>query len=334
MAPAHADTAAKVPSNSAYFNASGIDKPDASPAQPPNVTSNEADGVGPGHLAVAAKAGTEDKVSFLYYDLFDLAPGTVIDKAVVSLVLLPTTKDDVSLEPAPEKVVACMAGDEGFSGDDGVGLVKAPKRLCDKFKVVGTASADKKSYDFDVTALANTWMTGVNEGVAFTRADAAPGSNFQVVFDKAETATLALSYTAPAVTTPPVTTVPDDTGLGTVGTPEINGGFAPTPQTDFPSVTGDVPTVTAPNPTVNQPPVAAPEQPATTNAAAVTPSMRPTTGFWLVGGFALLALALLSLVCGDTRVPAVQHSRSRLTQALATRQGSPSARVGFRALPS
>jgi hypothetical protein len=333
LAPAHADTASKLPSNSAYFNATGVDKPDPSPAAPPNLTSDHADGVAAGHLAVAAKGGTEDKVSFLYYDLFDIPAGSVIDKAVVQLLTVPLSPDDISFQAAPEKVQACQAGDQGFSGDDGTGLAKnAPSRLCDKFKTVGKASADGKAYEFDITALANSWLTDANEGVAFTAAATATDSNFQVVFDKAATATLLVTYTLPVDTTPPVT--PPDITPGIVVTPpDLGTGFTPTPGSGYTPGVPDVSTPAVPNPTVNQPPVAAPQQPATRSVAAVSASMRPTNGFWLAGFALLVGLALLSLVFGDTRVPAVQRSRSRLTQALSSRQGVAGARAGFRTLP-
>ena len=63
-------------------------------------------------------------------------------------------------------------------------------------------------------------------------------------------------------------------------------------------------------------------------------STRPTTGFWLVGLGLALALALLSLIFGDSRVPSVTSSKSRLTQALSSRQGLTTAKAGFRSLPA
>jgi hypothetical protein len=316
---AHADTASKVPSNSAYFSATGIDKPEASPAEPPNVTSVYADGVGPGHLAVAAKGGTEDKVSFLYYEMLDLEPGTTIDKAVVRLELVPTSKDDISFQASPDKVVACQAGDEGFSGDDGKAIAtSSPSRLCDKFSAKGVLSKDSLAYEFDITGLASTWIEGANEGVAFTVADAAQSSNFQVVFGSAETAKLSLTYTPPAPTTPPVVAPPvvmppaggtlPDLGTGVVP----GSGFVPAPDLG----------TQVPTPTVNEAPLPQTDlaQAPTRNVAAVTMSMRPTTGFWLAGLGLAGVLALLSLILGDSSVPAAARSRSRLSLALASPQ--------------
>lgn len=317
VSPAHAASTDIGASNSGYFYAAGVDKPDASPAKPPNL-GDDTDGVDPGHIAVASKGGSEDKVSFLYFDVFTLPPGAVIDKAVVSLTLVPNSPPkDISYQAAPANVVACMAGDQGFSGDEGVGIANAPSRLCDKFKAVATASADAKAYLFDITALASGWLTGANDGVAFTRAVNAPSSNFQVVFDGVATAKLAVSYTVPVETTVPTTTPPVDVPTGGVVAPPTDlggGGFAPPPATTF-----DPGTVIAPPTTEVMPPVT---QPAATNVrpvAALSTSMRPTNAFWLGGLALVIALGLISLVCGDPRVSANQQRSSRLTKALSAR---------------
>jgi hypothetical protein len=312
---ARAESVALVPSNSAYFYANGVDKPDQSPAQPPNVT-GDADGVSAGNLAVASKGGDEDKVSFLYFDLFSLPEGATVDNAVVTMKLVPLSPTDMSAQAAPEKVVACKASDKGFSGDDGAGLAKnAPDRLCKDFSAPGTAAPGGSAYQWNITGLVSTWMSGINDGLAFTRADTSPNGNFQVVFDKAATATLTLEYTLPTTTEPPVTTPP-------VVTPPIVPAPGPAvvvpPSGTVPPPDSTVPAV-VPNPSVNEPAapvVQTPTQPVTRNVAAVSTSLRPTTGFWLAAAGLAAGLVLLSLVLGDSRVPAAAQSRSRLSQAL------------------
>ncbi|MCW2599528.1 MAG: hypothetical protein JWM02_1357 [Frankiales bacterium] len=318
---AQAESGSLTPANSAYFYAQGLDKPDQSPAAPPNLT-GDADGVAAGHLAVAAKAGQEDKVSFLYFDLFSLPTGARVDKAVVTMRLVPLGPEDVSAQAAPDKVAACKAGDKGFSGDDGAGLAQnAPDRLCKAFSAKGSATADGLAYQWDITGLASTWVTGANDGVAFTRADESPNSSFQVVFDQASTATLTVAYTVtrqPQATTPAVTSPPLGTGVvpGTGGglAPALDTGLAPAPDAGQPVV---------PNPTVNQVPrpgVASRALPSIRKVAAVSTSLRPTAGFWLAAFAVAAALGLLSLVLGDSRVPAAAASNSRLSQALAAQQ--------------
>ncbi|HUR04128.1 MAG TPA: hypothetical protein VM347_16405, partial [Nonomuraea sp.] len=253
---AYADTAVINASNSGYFFQLGVDKPDASPAAPPNV-GNDIDGVSTGHLAVAALLGQENKVSFLYFDVFDVPLDAAVEKAVLRVPLVPMDPpNDLVFQAAPENVAACMAGDEGFTGDDAVGLAKAPARLCDKFKAVGKASADGKAYEFDITGLATGWLTGANDGVALTVADSAPSSNFQVVFDEATAATMTVTYTAPDSVDgqePPVT-LPDGSGgtpNGGTGTPPDLGtgvtspGFGTDPGVTVPPASGGtVPPVT------------------------------------------------------------------------------------------
>lgn len=312
VGPALADTAALTPSNSAYFFALGIDKPDVSPAAPPNVTTIAADGVSTGNLAVAAQGGTEDKVSFLYFDVFNLPPGATIDKAVVSMKLVPLSPEDVSYNETPESVQACMAGDSGFAGDDGVGLANAPERKCTQFSAKGTAGA-AGTYQWDVTSLAQTWLTGENDGLAFTRADESPGSNFQVVFGPAGTARLDLTYTpaAPVVEPGPVV-APPPVDPGSVVAPPVTG-FEPSEPVDLGGVTDPG---TVPAPTVTQPPALAGPQVAA-KPVALSTSLRPANAFWIAGLGLVVALVLVSLVLGDVSSSPAARRRSRLALALA-----------------
>ncbi len=338
---AQADSVVLIPTNSAYFYAQGVDKPDESPQPPPNVGAM-ADGVSPGNLAVASKGGSEDKVSFLYFDVFDIDPTAVVSSALLTLTTVNSPPNDISFQASADKVVACKAGDQGFNADDGAGLAKnAPDRLCDAFSAPAKASADGKAYQFDITALANTWLTEANEGVALTTSVSAKASNFQVVFDKAPTATLSLTYAVPGVVAPEV---PVDQGSTPVVAPApptdtfqpSQGGFAPAPTTDFgaPSVTEPfVPA--APNPAPQQAPSVEQPQaaPAFTPVSIQDASMRPGTSFWLVGLLGAGALALLSLIMGDPAVPSATASRSRLTKALSSRQTTSAMSAGFRARP-
>jgi hypothetical protein len=317
-----ADTAALTPSNSAYFFSAGIDKPDASPAEPPNVTGTYADGVSAGNLAVAAQGGSEDKVSFLYFDVFNLPVGATIDKAVVTMTLVPSAPpNDIAYNEAPELVQACKAGDGGYSGDDGDGLALAPARLCQDFAATGKAGA-AGAYQWDVTGLAQSWLTGANDGIAFTTASADPGTNFQVVFGPASSAKLDVTYT-PAVVVDPVTQPPVALP-GPALPPAPSGGFAPAPSVDLGAFGPGVGTV--PDPTVNPVPQPATNQPAVTalKPVALSTSLRPASTFWLAGLGLVAALVLVSLVLGDVSSPTASRRRSRLSIALADPQRLPS----------
>jgi hypothetical protein len=320
VTPASAAESTTLPASAqGYFNASAVDKPEPAPAAPPNVVT-AADGVEEGNLAVAAKGGSEDKVSALLFDLSTLEPGTLVTKAVLTLPLAEGGQN-VNASAAPEKVRACGAGDSGFGGEDGTAIALAPERLCAAFAAPAKASADAKSYVFDITKLAATWVDGNNDGLTLTAADGAATTNFQVVFQPGDKAKLALEYTAPAASAPPITTptapVTPDLGTG------FSGGVAPAPPVDggFGSVAAP-PVVEAPAPA----PGVAPAAPVVAQpVAAVQPfalatSARPTNQFWLGALVLAAALVLLSLIMGDTRVAQASKRPSRLSRALAERQ--------------
>lgn len=302
-----------------YFNASAVDKPDPLPAAPPNVAT-QVDGVEPGNLAVAAKGGSEDKVSAILFDLSALEPGSLVTKAVLTLPLAEGGQN-LNLSAAPEKVRACAAGDTGFGGEDGSAIALAPKRLCKVFAAPGKFSPDKKSYVFDITKLAATWVDGPNDGLTLTAAEGADSTNFQVVFQPAtKVAKLAVEYTPAAGTIAPPPTV----GTGTTTSPDLSGisaGVAPLPPStgSFGSVSPpSLPVVPAPAPGLA--PVAAPAAAPATVPMALSTSARPTGQFWLAGLLLAAALLLLSLIMGDTSVAAAAKRPSRLSRALADRQ--------------
>ncbi len=324
VAPAFADTAAYPASSQGYFNASGIVTPNGVPQPIPNAPA-AADGVAVGNLAVAAKAGGEDKVSALLYDLSAIDPASIVTKAILTVPLATGDGNVTSPNAAPAKVVACMAGETGFGGEDGSGIAVAPERLCDAFEVVAKASADGKAYEFDITTLAAGWVAAANDGVMLTSLKTARSEPFQVVFATGSKTSLAVVYTAPpaeTVVAPPVdapvdTAPPVDFGGsgfsgGTAPQPNFDGGFVPAPQVPAP----------APAPQAGVAPQAAPAAVSTVASSTPVESLRPDTSFWLaLLGFAAL-LALLSLIMGDSTLPSVRGRQSRLSTALAARQSA------------
>ena len=337
---ASAATSSEPAATGAYFYSEGIDKPEQSPAAPPNITGDRTDMVAAEHLAVAVRVPNRvDKMSFLSFDLTSVPFDATITSAVISVPLAPDGDGNMSQSPAAAKVRACAAGDEGFNGEDGASFAQAPSVKCDAFMAPAKDSADKKSYTFDISALASTWLTDANNGLALTAADGATSSPFQVVFMPFAKATIAVTFTAPPTeidTTVVAPAIPDSTDVG-------GGGFASDPGTfDSGSVdSGSVDTAPAPefgvaeSPVVDtavpEPEVGAPAAaPVTAGAAPVAvnnvassrPSevLNPTTSAWL--GALLFAglLALLSLIMGDAKVPARTASQTRLSQALQERE--------------
>lgn len=322
VAPASAaETTTVLASTQGYFNASSVDKPDQSPQSIPNVS--PVDGVDKDHLAVAAKGGTEDKVSALLFDL-GLEPGSVVTKAMLTLTL-GEGNGNLQLSAAAAKVRACAAGDTGFGGEDAVAMSVAPARLCKAFAAPGKDSVDKKGYVFDITGLASTWVDGPNDGLMLTAAEGADSTNFQVVFKPGFShASLVVEYTPPVEeTVAPFVPAPIDTG-GTTSGGSFGGEFIPPPTDSFNS--GG--TLTAPEPAPAPAPVA-PEAAAPVAApAAVVPvsleTLRPTTAFWLAGLVFAGLLILLSLIMGDSSVATATTRPSRLTRALADRRSTSS----------
>lgn len=329
VSPASAETAAITPSVGAYFASTGIRKPDDFPAPVPVQPNDQgADGVGKGNLAVAARANQVDKVSFLLFDLLAIDSASTVSKAVLSVPTVPNSQSDISVNAAPTRVQACASGDEGFFGEDGAALADAPKIKCDVFTAPAKASADGKAYEFDITGLATTWLGPVNDGVALTVADGQAQQPFQIVFADMSKVTLAVTFTppvaAPTVPVPPVDTSGGVTG-GTGTTPDLGGfggGVAPAPPVSGGFGSAPAPTVgEVPTPAVGVAPAPAVAAPATTPVAAISPSMRPTGAFW-IGGFLLAAaLGLLSLIMGDSSVPAAGTGpQSKLARTLSARQ--------------
>ena len=337
-------------SSGGYFYAAGVPDTETNAGKPPNVTA-AADGVSPGNLGVAGRGGREEKVSFLGFDLGDLAEGTTVTKAILSVPLVkPDPPRDVFLNANVSQVRACAAGDQGFGGEDGESLTIAPDRLCDDFAAPATASADGSRYEFDITELAAEWVTGANDGVALTRSMEA--SNFQVVFRPAEDAVLTLETEVEEVVEEVTNTGADlgaidmptggastdsgsDAGFGGEGTTDLAGGFDSgsvdtgavlDPGTDLGVGIADAPAVDAPEEAVvdlveqEAPAVADDPQVAITTIAAGggEAPLNPTAAFWLTGLGLAGVLALLGLILGDPTVPSrtLAGSQSRLDRAL------------------
>lgn len=318
----------------AYFYRAGVTTqnqglPVEPPAAPPNVTGDRADGVAPGHLAVAAQGGQEDKVSFLSFALAEAPLDGTIDSALLNVPLVPNAPPaNIVYNAKPELVRVCMAGDSGFFGEDGQSILLAPERLCDKFaSEPGKLSADGKSYVFDITGLAATWLE-VNDGLALTLAEGAASTPFQVVFAPAEKATLAYSYTGTDEILESLPTTDSGTGFDSGNAPldtGFSGGGLPAVDSGFGSVESPVVDTALPEPQTMAAPAPAVAPTDVRNVAVITEApLTPSVSFW-AGLLALVGIAgLLSLILGDNRVaaPGAATSQSRLTQALQGRQSA------------
>jgi len=336
VTPAYAESSTVTPGSQGYFNAAGVDKPDAFPASLPNPI-NSVDGVDKDHLAVAARNGQEDKVSALMFDLSTLGFGSIVTKAELTLPLGVGTTN-LQSAGAPEKVRVCAAGETGFGGEDGAAIALAPERLCKVFaSPAGKFSADKKAYVYDITKLAAVWVDGANDGLTLTAAEGALTTPFQVVFQPGPKVSLAVEYTPGAPLPGELTAPPADSDSGVSSSPDL-GGFSggtdagPPSDSGFGAVAAPV-VPEAPAPVAGVAPQAA--APQTAPAAAAGPidleTLQPTTAFWLGGLLLAGLLALLSLIMGDSSTSSAATKRpSRLANALSDRQrGTSAARPSF-----
>lgn len=317
----------------AYFFRQGVTTqnqglPADPPAPVPNVTGDQADGVAKGNLAVAAQGGQEDKVSFLSFSLAEAPLDGTIESALLSVPLVPSNPPaNIAYNEAPELVRVCKAGDSGFYGEDGTSMLLAPERLCDEYSSEpGKLSQDGKSYVFDITGLAATWLEA-NDGLALTVAEGAESSPFQVVFAPATEAKLAYTYSGGVEEIIAVPEAPIDSGSADLGTgfsggelPPVDSGFVESPVVDT--------TLPEPAPAAAPAPAPAVAAPISNVSAMTEAPLTPSTSFW-IGLLALVGIgALLSLILGDNRVatPATAASQSRLSKALQGRQSSAVAR--------
>lgn len=335
--PAAAETSTETASNGAYFYAAGIDKPDQSPAAPPNLTGNVTDGVAEGHLAAAVRVpNREDKKSFLFFDLLEVGFEGTVQKAVVTVPLAENGNGNTQMSPAPEKVQACPADATGFAGEDGASFAGAPATQCDVFAVKATANEDGTAYLFDVTAMAASWVSEANNGMGIVPADlSAP---FQVVFKPFAEATIEVEYTPGADSL-----LSDDVEVETFGDDGFSSDLSSTDSSsgfdsgsfdsgsltaaeslgfgaaDLPAIDSELALDGGDDGAVPEPAIAGSAAP-TRAVAAFSESLSPTTG--LIAGGVLLALLLagLSLIMGDPQARvATAGAPSRLAQALQSR---------------
>lgn len=298
---AHADVKTEAAAASAYFSRSTPAKSEQMPFDPGSYYNQAGtDGVAPGNLAVAVTSPNQsDKESFLRFDLLSVPQGATITSAVVTVPLAepPQPGDEPnqtnhSVAADPAKVKACVAGHEGFAdGTDAAPYDEKPGNDCTKLNTVAQATADGKAYTFDVTPVANDWLTEINEGIALVPASlSAP---FQVVFAPGTAATIALTYTVSEVIVDPVP-VPQPF-------PPVVPG--PTPPTGPTTTTVIVQPAPQPVPQAAPKPVVVTRPVTRAAGTAFVESTSLTAGFWLGALVGAALLGAVSLILGDTRVP-------------------------------
>jgi hypothetical protein len=125
----------------------------------------QVDNVAAGDLAVAVSTPEgSDKESFFYFELATVEPDVSVTKATLTLPLSETAGSE-QIAPDPVKVTAAEPDDRGFGDVDAEDYAAKPAIPPDGLRAPAKASADSKSYEFDVTAFATKWVTGDNNGM-------------------------------------------------------------------------------------------------------------------------------------------------------------------------
>ena len=337
--PAQAETVAETAVTGAYYLSTnpGVfgdveGNPVGGQKAPDNAKS--ADGVAQDDLAVAvvtAGTGMPDKFSALQFAVLDLLPGSTVSKATL-VVPISTNPDSQSPVKDPSLIVACAVGNEGFGDSDGEPIGDAPTVACDQVSAEAKAIEGGNAFEFDVTALAQTWVDA-NNGVALYPSEAGFGRPFQTVFAPKGQARLTVAFTSAETEEPPL----DDGGLGdtafdaggstgldsgsydsgSVDSGGLDTGTSSLGSLDAPAVAADMPAVGSTAPVVAQPIV---------RTARFSSPMAFDGLTWvaLVAGAAVLALASLALGA-PTPVPAAARTSVRpggVASALARRRAT------------
>jgi hypothetical protein len=291
-------------------------------------TAPEPSGVPKGDLAVAYTGGTTSdstqpsKETYLAFDLSAIDPAS----SVTSFSFTLTLDGAAQLKTTPPALIACSPV-RTWSNGDGTSWFDKPTDDCST-AVAAPGKVDTKTgtYTFDIPSLAQSWLAGVNTGVAI-RQDPDPkkqSTPFQLNFQGPAKVTAKLGYVPPLTAAyqppPPPQPAPaagTGTSTGTLSDTGGSGGLAPAP-----AVAPATPATPAPAPQVAPQPQAAP-------VAHISPaSTAPSAAFWLLAVLLLSFLALVSLVVGDTEVaqaasrPGKRVRVSRLDHVLRSRRTS------------
>jgi hypothetical protein len=288
----------------------------------------EPSGVPSGDLSVAFTGGSildatqPSKETYLAFDLSGIDPAAT----VTSFTFTVTLDGPAQVKSTPPVLIACAPVREWNNGSATPWAQKPIDDCSTAIAATGKFDTKTSSYSFAIPSLAQSWLGGVNTGVAIRHDPVKQKAPFQLNFTGPATVKSSLAYAAPATTT----SLPSDT---TANTPPASstgsstgslGGTGSTPTLGTPGVTS--PTVASP---ASPPPQIAPQAQPVVAVPHIGPaSSMPSTGFWVLGAAVLGFLVLVSLVLGDTTVapaagPTGKPGRmSRLDQVLRARRTS------------
>ncbi|MFN2537840.1 MAG: hypothetical protein ABR549_06760 [Mycobacteriales bacterium] len=262
-----------------------------------------------GDLPVASTdgKGTPSKLSFV---AFSLPAGPVtVDDFTLKLTVDPAATNVTTDTP---KIAVALPTRTWLNGPGGEQDTSSAPSLHETTAVVGTPSADGKTFSFALPALAQEWLDDTNVGLAIVPA---PGytTPFQLSFLGGAKVAATIAVTPQTVIEPPSTApVPE-------AAPPPSLGGSPGGAVSPPVGNGSPPLVAGAQP---QPaPQLGPVAPVTSQRALPEVSSRPTAALAWTGVLLAALLLLISVVLGGEPVAAAQ-SRSRLQRVLRARSAA------------
>jgi hypothetical protein len=272
----------------------------------------EPSGVPKNDTSVAYTGGTTtdkdqpSKETYLAFDLTGVTAGASVTAFTFTIAL---DKKSPQLQTTAPALVACLPVRTWSNGLGQPWVAKPAEDCSTAIAADGKYDAKTRAYTFSVPSMAQVWISDSNTGVAIrhkTPAGTSSAAPFQLNFAAPTAITARLTYEPAFVPPPsdpttqqpnPTQQVPptDTSGSGT-GTSGSGLGAISGPS----DTTGSVPAATTP--TLAPSPELAPK-PVASGVHIAPAAAIPPVGFWLLGAAALAALALISLVLGDTSGP-------------------------------
>ena len=260
------------------------------------------------------------KETYLAFDLSAIDPASSITSFSFTL----TLDGAAQLKTTPPVLIACSPVRTWSNGEGTTWFDKPTDDCSTAIAATGKPDTAKGTYTFDIPSMAQSWLGGVNTGVAILQDPKKQTTPFQLNFEGPAKVTAKLSYTPPLTATyqpPPPASVPPPVSSGATPAGPV-GGVGTSPSLGVPTTTN--PTVAAPPPVQVAPSIV----PAATVRHIPPAGSVPSVGFWLVAAALLGLLVFVSRVLGDTTAPAAgatvttRTRTSRLDQVLRARRNS------------
>ncbi|MHB8437883.1 MAG: DNRLRE domain-containing protein [Acidimicrobiales bacterium] len=274
-----------------------------------------------GDVAVAGPEanGQPDKETYLEFDVSAIPAGSTVTSFVVTLPVDSSGQNFTPTATAPP-IIACLPQNSWSGNTGGQSFSGKPADTCATNAPKFTSNDGGKTYTADIASLAQSWIDGINTGVAVADDPSNTSTAYQVVFGPAASITqltASITYTPPSSTVSVTTT----TILGGGGGGGGGGSSISIPNIVVPVSPGSSGVTGSNAPTATSTTAPAPASSGSTRALGhyALAGDAPPVGFWLFGLLLVAVLIAASLVLGDEPTEDVERSeRSRRRLVLAS----------------